>query len=483
MADKTEMPPVTVRQPINNGGLSDDPVPPRQMSHRERRRLAKLNPYMLPENEKPETKLTQEQEEALGYLASRLEKSEPGSRHFKIAAKLVVIPMTKDPSFREQAHRWMNQRHLSKRGVSPDDIASLLRRSDLSDAEREVLTLFAVPETQPKLIPVAPFGDRPPPSRDEPRLADLIIRDKSRNPAVRELVAKVGAAEKFYLDWDTTRELQHILLTMDQEILEGGLIPVYARFPYRNCWIEYANQFALHVESDDTLQRGTISQSYLGEDGNAHHSTFRILFNFLADYTPGDDFAADIGITDNKTIEHMVKPGKTRPGEEPRHVDPAVQRIIDRFVLTYSRDADKQEIRNLYRDMVSSGFHYHVLTIMFLNFPKPVVTYTKEDFNEYNKSRRRLGLHRSQRQEYHIVNVAPHRTELDEEVAKLIAERREYRGGTHASPGEHMVRGHYATSKLGFRYWRNPHRRGRGPVKSSRKGYKVPRLELSPEDI
>jgi hypothetical protein len=119
------------------------------------------------------------------------------------------------------------------------------------------------------------------------------------------------------------------------------------------------------------------------------------------------------------------------------------------------------------------------------------VQITKDDFAEYNKTRRLLGQRKAQRQEYHVVTIKATREEYTEEAARIMAERREQepsqpQGGTHASPGEHSVRGHWAVSKLGKRFWKNPHRRGSGPCRSLKVGYqhpRQPRLILSAEDL
>src|SRR5262249_28466897 len=72
------------------------------------------------------------------------------------------------------------------------------------------------------------------------------------------------------------------------------------------------------------------------------------------------------------------------------------------------------------------------------------------------------------RQEYHVVTINPIKKVFDEQVAAILAEHEK---GTHASPGEHTVRGHWCESKRGIRFWRNPHKRGSGPCKTIRTGY------------
>jgi hypothetical protein len=115
---------------------------------------------------------------------------------------------------------------------------------------------------------------------------------------------------------------------------------------------------------------------------------------------------------------------------------------------------------------------------MVLNVPKDreYVEITDEDLDDYNRQRRRIGQHRTQRQAYHMVTISTTKQELSDELAELRAQRRAARGDDerpHTTRGEHEVRGHPRHYRSGLIVWINPHRRGSGPVQSIKLGYKI----------
>ena len=45
-------------------------------------------------------------------------------------------------------------------------------------------------------------------------------------------------------------------------------------------------------------------------------------------------------------------------------------------------------------------------------------------------------------------------------VIEPVKPKTEHKGGTHASPRQHDVRGHWVKNKHGKTFWRKPHKRG-----------------------
>ena len=284
-------------------------------------------------------------------------------------------------------------------------------------------------------------NNRPTKPDTSERLCDLLLNLTGNNGMredTRQLLPAIRDAQKFFFSTE-----QHELWAETFKTWQGlyATIPSIA-CPFHICWLEWSfpksniyNDIShgMLVISDETLMKGKIYVFY--------HRVSEVIARMIPE-----------------AIFFDFKP----------YVENIYATLDEMFFLeNKSRENDLVE----WEDIIGE----FMLHIGVLNLPKRIITLTKEDFTEHNRLRRSLGQHKKQRQEYHLVNISLTKTELDAEVAAMLKERREYQGGTHASPGEHDVRGHWSISKLGRRYWRNPFRRGSGPLKTSagRKGYQL----------
>lgn len=118
----------------------------------------------------------------------------------------------------------------------------------------------------------------------------------------------------------------------------------------------------------------------------------------------------------------------------------------------------------------------HVLLscLMTFHIPKERVLITRDDFGEYNKSRRRLGQHRQQRAEMHVFKLRMTQDEFDEEAQAIMERfRRDQNEREYTPRGEHSVRDHDRTLRSGRVIRVKEHKRGSGPVKSPRSHYET----------
>jgi hypothetical protein len=284
-----------------------------------------------------------------------------------------------------------------------------------------------------------------------------------------ETLPTLRGTEKFFFE----EEAAIAIRDMDFDLI-ADLIPQFARFPYSHCWFEFPDMALLIEASDDTFQRGNIRVFFENKKFDCLSFTVgtTILFDFTEDFE-GFETERNRRIYGQAIGETDASP--TSPGRNFKEVSLSQEKIGFRFNhLTY-KQFEKESIEQfLY--WVERGFFFKVLSVMLLNFPKHIVEITKDDFADFNKKRRRLGQRKKQRQEFHHVRITGTKTELTDEAARIMAERRaqyEPKGGTHASPGQHNVRGFRRVSKYSRVTWVKPHSRGKGPCKTIRQGYKT----------
>jgi hypothetical protein len=329
--------------------------------------------------------------------------------------------------------------------------------------------------------------------RDE-RLCDKIIKAGGPNGP---FAAKVRQAEKFSFDAATTTRACVGIVSAPPTLIEEA-IPDLAILPYRLCWFEWHLTTAENpdlfltegflVEADETLQRGVIWHVGDHPSNGLRMPDFQIGFDFTRDYdgkagptppavlrdnilhTQSDSFITNH--SNSRVISHYSIENHELEFTGPEEA--AVWRITSRFAMLVAPGTDKHKARELYATLMRNGFWGEMLGFIVLNLPKEkqIIEVTKEDLTEYNRQRRRLGQHKSQRQSCHLVTISTTKTEPSEELAAILAEMKAERD-PRASPGEHDVRGHYRTYRNGSRVWIDPHKRGEGPLKSIRAGYRV----------
>jgi hypothetical protein len=262
-----------------------------------------------------------------------------------------------------------------------------------------------------------------------PRICDT-ISDWCRVP---QFINSVRNAEKFVFQSDAFDAFK-----LNEEL--DQLVPIFAKFPYQNCWFEIEGTpkgFLIHA--DDSLQRGTITYVRQIDWDPIISINWDLAFDFTA------------GFNSNRESRSRFWP-----------------------IVRQNEQECRFQLNNFLR--TDGGLLQLLVMPMLLNFPKHVIEVTKDDFADYNKKRRRLGQHKKQKQELHHVKITGTKTEFTEEAARIMAERRaqyEPKGGTHAAPGEHNVRGFRRVSKYGRVTWVKPHSRGKGPCKTIRQGYKT----------
>jgi hypothetical protein len=306
----------------------------------------------------------------------------------------------------------------------------------------------------------------------EPRLADIVLQSPAaqlqKSPwwtpvlLIERMQQELRKAEKFFLPDDA---IQQAIKGADKERLEAQ-IPIYARFPYEVCWLEmplqendrdYTHGF-LVITSDETRQRGFATMFTRDNATNAVAAApATIGFDFTEEFTGYAD--GDQGLSAIRMAEDTPQSA-------------ALKRILERFsfhiIAPLSRE-DQDKIVNLFGN-VFDQMAYEILTVMFINMPKEIVTILREDLTQYNKLRRGLGQKKAVRQEYHLVSIATTKEVFADETERLFRRASEPTGITR---GEHDVRGHYRTYRSGLKVWVRDHKRGSGECKSKRRGYLV----------
>jgi hypothetical protein len=376
------------------------------------------------------------------------------------------------------------QNHAALKALSIDERTAVMK--EVSDARG--FGLFP-PET-PSQAPARFLGKK------DPRLCDRLLSFRARDKNEARELNDIRQAQKFVFDNDAIEKAFLAAKALSHKDLSLAVSDL--RFPFRLSWFEnepfvgdehisphlremHAKQAHPYfrrgflIKTDETNQRGVFT--FFSEANNrVDPSKINIFFDFTAEWDQNatgdhrDTIEQITGIkvlrTDNNNAQSTARV-RNEYGPFISRFSPLSYPVTDResgdimISLMWDREIGQQLVAFL----------------LILAMPKSVVEITKDDFVDYNKSRRRLGMHKSQRQEYHVVKVNKTTYEPNAEAAAIMArvrqERGEPQGGTHASPGVHNVRTHRRELRSGRVIWVKEHKRGDGPCRSKRAGYEV----------
>jgi hypothetical protein len=392
---------------------------------------------------------------------------------------------------------------IKVRPVAVKEVVAVLARGDLTGEERELLAKF-VPEgmtgdilnageyhpagARELLDAIASHrnGEAPPEAtarflgKKDLRLSDRILALRPRNSDEAGEQDHIRKAEKFVFDGDAMEKAVSAVKRLSQEDLSLAVSEL--RFPFRLSWFESGWAEAPHggdggfvrggflIQTDETNQRGVFMFFGESEREGVTPVNMNIFFDFTAEWNRESPDPKNIV----EKMSGQKAPRIFQSMETRNNVGPFFARFSF-LVEKYEHQHASKIMTEMLGDMEVG--HQLVAFLLILAMPKDTVEITKDDFGEYNQSRR-LGLHKSQRHEYHVVRVNKTTYEPAAEAAAIMArvrqERGEPQGRTHASPGEHSVRTHRRVLRSGRVVWVKEHRRGSGECKTKRAGYEVP---------
>jgi hypothetical protein len=337
------------------------------------------------------------------------------------------------------------------------------------------------PEEPPKAPPNSETPSAPARflGRREPRLSDLILALRPRNSDEAGEQDHIRKAEKFVFDGDAMEKAFSAVKRLSHEDLSLAVSEL--RFPFRLSWFESGWTETPHggnggfvrggflIQTDETNQRGVFM--FFGESKmeGVTPVNMNIFFDFTAEWNCEPPDPKDIV----EKMSGQKTPRIFQSMETRNNVGPFFARFSF-LVEKYEHQHASKIMTEMLGDMEVG--HQLVAFLLILAMPKDTVEITKDDFGEYNQSCR-LGLHKSQHQEYHVVRVNKTTYEPTAETAAILACYRQQRDETsereYVPRGEHKVRMHKRVYRSGRVVWVKEHKRGSGSCKTKRAGYEV----------
>ena len=437
-------------------------------------------------------------------LMGMFKRFEAGPHRDTIYRLLIGPASHGKPKLLDIIHDMGDAAGIKVRPVAVKEVVAVLTRGDLTGEERDLLAKF-VPEGMTgdilNAVEYHPAGARElfdaiashrngeatpeAPARflgkKEPRLSDRILALPPRNSDEAGEQNHIRKAEKFVFDGDAMEKAVSAVKRLSHEDLSLAVSEL--RFPFRLSWFESGWAEATHggnggfvrggflIQTDETNQRGVFMFFGESETGGVTPVNMNIFFDFTAEWNRESPDPKDIV----EKMSGQKTPRFFQSMETRNNVGPFFARFSF-LAKQYEHQCASQMMTEMLED-IEVG-HQLVAFLLTLAMPNDKVEITKDDFAEYNQSRLRLGLHKSQRQEYHVVRVNRTTYEPTAEAAAIMArvrqERGEPQGRTHASPGEHSVRTHRRVLRSGRVVWVKDHRRGSGECRTKRAGYEVP---------
>jgi hypothetical protein len=329
-----------------------------------------------------------------------------------------------------------------------------------------------------------------------PRLCDVLLSKKAMTKDAQRRHVLLQQAEKFLFDTRTVISLHLVMSPLPEEILSQAVSDY--RTPFRLCWFEQdwtdqAGEFGeddplrhellrrrmrtgILIQTDETNLRGVL-WFFIENDGVLlNEIPFPITFDFTPDWTPMSGAVSDI----------LTKSFGAAPTAYNANVQ-TQGAFLRRFNLACAV-ADQEVCSELMSQLMygQQVGHLFVCMLMILHMPKDRIMVTRDDFRDYNKSRRRLGLNKHQRSEMHVVKIRSTEEEFDEDAQRIMERFRAEQGERISSTkGEHTVRDHDRQLRSGRVIRVREHKRGNGPVRSPRAHYEpeAPRRPMTPDDL